>query len=172
MYCAPRLQNKALKEQRKADTESIDGVLSSIRVLSKEKDELTKQLGAENDKLRAKIDAVTSERDAFLKESRGIIELLVKQGLHQKRASSQNVSLRSSIEGLMRERAQHKRSIEELQAENSKHLSEREEGERLRKEYRSCQEKVRALETEVESLKDRLGKEERSEKVMIHVEKH
>ena len=171
MYYAPHLeyiQNKALKEQRKADTESIDGVLSSIRVLSREKDELTQQLGAENDKLRAKIDTVVAERDAFLKESRGIVELLVQQGLHQQLASSQNISLRGSIESLMKERAQHKRTIEELQAENAKHLSEREEGERLRKEYWSCQEKVRALETEVESLK---GKEKRSEKVVVGAEK-
>lgn len=155
------IQNQGLKEQRKADTESIDGVLSSIRVLSQEKDVLTQQLGAENDKLRAKINAVESERDAFLKESRGIVELLVEQGLHQKLASSQNISLRGSIETLMRERTQHKRKIEELQAENAQYLSEREEGGRLRKEYWSCQEKVRTLETEVESLKSQLAREKK-----------
>ena len=130
----------------------MNGVLSNIRKLSREKDKLTHQLEAENDRLQARIASVISERDSILMESKGILELLVTQGLHQPVSNPQEVTLRGSVENLVREQEKSKAALEWLEEENARHVREKEAAEkvveRLSKEKDTWQEKVSTLERE------------------------
>ena len=144
--------------------ENIDGFLGNIRALSSEKDELTQQLGAENENLRASIDTITAERDAFVSENQAVVQLLMDQGVHME-TTSKNMTLQPSIEKLVREREQHRTLLGELRTENAKHVAEKErlaqERERLVEENRSYTEKVARLETSLQNLQRSQGQEKR-----------
>ena len=86
-------------------------------------------------------------------ESRGILELLVTQGLHQPVSNPQEVTLRGSVENLVREQEKSKSALERLEEENARHIREKGEAikvvERLSKEKDAWQKKVRSfVETE------------------------
>ena len=144
--------------------ENIDGFLGNIRALSSEKDELTQQLGAENENLRASIDTITAERDAFVSENQAVVQLLLDQGVHME-TTSKNMTLQPSIEKLVREREQHRTMLGELRTENAKHVAEKErlaqERERLVEENRSYKEKVARLEMSLQNLQRSQGQEKR-----------
>lgn len=135
----------------------VDGVLSKIRVLSTEKDQLTQQLEAENDSMRATVDKITAERDAFISENQAVIQLLMEHGIHQSLTNSRNTAtLQSSVEKLVREREQQKTAVGELRSKNAQLHTEKEtlarEKKQLIAENKSCRERVRGLETEVLDL--------------------
>lgn len=98
---------------------NVDTVLSKIRALSTEKDQLTEDLSTENKNLRAMVDKVTAERDAFLSENEAVVRLLMDHGVHQSlNNSKKSATLQSSVEQLVSEREQQQSTIEKLRAEN------------------------------------------------------
>lgn len=113
------LQNQVLKKQQKEEMANVDTVLSKIRALSTEKDQLTEDLSTENKNLRAMVDKVTAERDAFLSENEAVVRLLMDHGVHQSlNNSKKSATLQSSVEQLVSEREQQQSTIEKLRAEN------------------------------------------------------
>lgn len=134
--------------------ENVDSVLGKIRNLSSEKDQLTKQLSAENNNLRSLVDTVTAERDAFIVENEAVIQLLMEHGVHQSLTSTQRAAtLKSSVQRLMTEREEQRVTVSELRAKNS-HLvrdnAQMTQENRQLIEYRA---RVKDLETEVEDLR-------------------
>lgn len=102
-------QNQSLKKQQKEEMKNVD----AVRVLSTEKDQLTHDLGAENESLRAMVDNVTAERDAFLSENEAVVRLLVDHGVHQSlNNSKKSATLQSSVEQLVTERERHRTNVE------------------------------------------------------------
>lgn len=113
------LQTQALKKQQKEEMANFDTVLSKIRTLSTEKDQLTEDLSTENKTLRAMVEKVTAERDAFLSENEAVVRLLMDHGIHQSlNNSKKSATLQSSVEQLVSEREQQQSTIEKIRAEN------------------------------------------------------
>ena len=134
--------------------ESVDIVLTKIRDLSSEKEQLTEQLNAENDNLRSMVDSVTAERDAFMGENDAAVQLLMAHSVHQSLTNTRTaVTLKSSVEKLMIDREQQKAMVGELQTTKAHLVKENTRLTQENKELAVYRATVQEMELQVEDLK-------------------
>ncbi len=107
---------KVLKSQRKKDFDDMEKTIQSIKYLSQNKETLIQTLKSDNEKNAALVQQLRLEREAYLKGSQAIADLLVTEGMTEfDRANPQTY-----IEQLVKDKkkcAKEKLEMEDLYAE-------------------------------------------------------
>lgn len=96
--------------------EGMQDLLSKIRNLSKEKEQFTQSLEAENEQLRDQVAKAIEERDAFVQENQAIAELLIAEGLQPFSGSTPK---RQVVEHLLQERTEIKNQLQQVTKEKA-----------------------------------------------------
>ena len=94
----------------------MQDLLSKIRNLSKEKEQFTQSLEAENEQLRDQVAKAIEERDAFVQENQAIAELLIAEGLQPFSGSTPK---RQVVEHLLQERTEIKNQLQQVTKEKA-----------------------------------------------------
>ena len=94
----------------------MQDILSKIRNLSDEKEQLIQSLEAENEQLRKQVAKAIEERDAFVQENQAIAELLIAEGLQPFSGATPK---RQVVEHLLQERTEIKNQLEQMTKEKA-----------------------------------------------------